>query len=73
VRQTLTALGFTKLRTVEEFSTDPKGTVLSVVPNGTVAVDAQVTMTVSKGPAPTTPPPPTSVTTSSPSVSTSKP
>ena len=63
VRQTLTALGFTKIRTVDAFSTEPKGTVLKVAPTGTVAIDAQITITVSKGPAPTTPPPSTPVTT----------
>ncbi len=73
VRQTLTGLGFTKLRTVEAFSTEAKGTVLKIAPTGTVAVDTQITITVSKGPAPTSSSPATSLSTSAPSASTQAP
>ena len=55
VRQTLTALGLTKqIKVVEIANAAPKGTVLAVSPTGTVAADVTVTVTVSKGPAPTT-------------------
>jgi tRNA A-37 threonylcarbamoyl transferase component Bud32 len=55
VRQTLTALGLTKpIKVVEVADAAPKGTVLGVSPTGTIAADVTVTVTVSKGPAPTT-------------------
>ena len=67
VRQTLSGLGLTKpLKVVEVFSDQAKGTVLAVSPSGTVAADVTVTVTVSKGAAPTSASPSTSASSAAP-------
>jgi len=57
VRSDLTRLGFTKVTTVQVASDKPIGTVVKVSPTGLLPVTTTITITVSSGPAATTPPP----------------